>query len=481
MNVAEAAIAADASISVNGAKLELIDRGRGRPILFLHPHIGIAPSAPVLALLADGGRLVAPSHPGFGRSELPPALTTVDDLAYFYLDAMEELDLEQALVVGVSFGAWIAAAIAVKSTARMSRLVLANPVGIKVGDRESRDILDIFAMTEPEFLEKAFADTAAAQRDYRAMSEEELRIVARNAEVDGALRLVALHARPQAQAPPAPHPHSDAGAVGHRRQADRRELWPRLRRRDPGREVRGRRRRGPLSPSRTAEAVRRAGARLRRAQFPLLSPYRVPAMRVYQFTEQPYFPAWTDHAGSLRVNLPNAKQDPAVAADLLHRYYDEWRLADELGLDIMVNEHHATATCMSATAIVALSVLARETKRARLLVLGYPIGHRPDPLRAAEELATIDVISRGRLDMGFIKGVPYEFPVSNQNPVGTMDRFWEAHDFILKAMTSHDVPFNWESETLPLPARQSVAAALPGAASAGVEHHRQPHQCPHPW
>ena len=55
---------------------------------------------------------------------------------------------------------------------------------------------------------------------------------------------------------------------------------------------------------------------------------------------------------------------------------------------------------------------------------------------AAEELATIDVISRGRLDMGFIKGVPYEFPCSNQNPVGVMDRFWEAHDFILKAMTT---------------------------------------------
>ena len=101
---------------------------------------------------------------------------------------------------------------------------------------------------------------------------------------------------------------------------------------------------------------------------------------------------------------------------------------------------------MSSTVIVGLSVLARETKKARILVLGYPIGHRPDPLRCAEELATIDVISRGRLDMGFIKGVPYEFPASNQNPVGVMDRFWEAHDFILKAMTSHDEPFNWEGE-----------------------------------
>jgi alkanesulfonate monooxygenase SsuD/methylene tetrahydromethanopterin reductase-like flavin-dependent oxidoreductase (luciferase family) len=169
-------------------------------------------------------------------------------------------------------------------------------------------------------------------------------------------------------------------------------------------------------------------------------------MRVYHFTEQPYPNAWEKHEGSLRVNLPNRLLDPKIAADLFHRYYDEWMLCDELGFDVMLNEHHATATCMSSTCIVGLSVLARQTKRARLLVLGYPIGHRPDPLRCAEELATVDVISRGRLDMGFIKGVPYEFPVSNQNAVGVMDRFWDAHDFIIKAMTSHDAPFNWESE-----------------------------------
>lgn len=169
-------------------------------------------------------------------------------------------------------------------------------------------------------------------------------------------------------------------------------------------------------------------------------------MRVYHFTEQPYFPAWNDHGGSLRVNLPNRKCDPKVAADNYHRWYDEWALADELGLDIMVNEHHQTATCTSSACVITLSILARETKKARLLVLGYPIGHRPDPLRCVEELSTIDVISRGRLEMGFVKGVPYEIPVANTNPVFLMDRFWEAHDFILKAMTSHDEPFNWEGE-----------------------------------
>lgn len=169
-------------------------------------------------------------------------------------------------------------------------------------------------------------------------------------------------------------------------------------------------------------------------------------MQVYQFTEQPYYPAWNDHNGSLRVNLPNGKLDPKLAGDLYHRYYDEWMITDDLGLNIMVNEHHQTATCMASTVIVSLSILARQTRNARLLVLGYPIGHRADPLRCAEELSTIDVISRGRLDMGFIKGVPYEFPASNQNPVGVMDRFWEAHDFILKAMSTHDGPFNWEGE-----------------------------------
>jgi alkanesulfonate monooxygenase SsuD/methylene tetrahydromethanopterin reductase-like flavin-dependent oxidoreductase (luciferase family) len=169
-------------------------------------------------------------------------------------------------------------------------------------------------------------------------------------------------------------------------------------------------------------------------------------MKVFHFTEQAYAPAWNDHDGSLRVNLPNRKCDPRIAADNYHRWYDEWALADELGLEIMVNEHHQTATCTSSACVITLSILARETKRARLLVLGYPIGHRPDPLRCVEELSTIDVISRGRLEMGFVKGVPYEIPVANTNPVFLMDRFWEAHDFILKAMTTHDGPFNWEGE-----------------------------------
>jgi pimeloyl-ACP methyl ester carboxylesterase len=169
-------------VEIAGVRIELIERGTGRPLLFLHPGIGIDPAAPVLDRLAARMRVIAPSHPGFGRSAQPKEMNTVDDLAYFYLDMLEALDLRNAVLVGVSFGGWIAAEVAVKSTERIGRLVLADALGIKVGDRETRDIADIFAMTEPQFNERAYFDPATAKRDYPAMAEADLVAIARNRE-----------------------------------------------------------------------------------------------------------------------------------------------------------------------------------------------------------------------------------------------------------------------------------------------------------
>ncbi len=171
-------------------------------------------------------------------------------------------------------------------------------------------------------------------------------------------------------------------------------------------------------------------------------------MDVYHFSEQPYHAAW-EQAGevdSLRVTFPNEHCDPRVAADLVNERLDEWVLCDELGLNIMINEHHSSATCLSNSAMVPIAMLARQTKRARLLALGHPIANRPDPVRLAEEVAYIDVVSRGRVELGFVKGAPYEISPANANPVKISARFWDAHDLILKALTTHDGPFNWESE-----------------------------------
>ena len=168
--------------TIGGVRVEIDMRGNGPPLLFLHPETGFDFAAPALDALATSRRVIAPSHPAFGHSEAPRWLSTVDDLAYFSLDLLEELDLRHVAVVGISFGAWLAAAIAIKSTERLSHLVLAGALGIKVGDRETRDIPDIFAMTDAQYLEAAYADPAAAKRDYTAMADDDLKVIARNRE-----------------------------------------------------------------------------------------------------------------------------------------------------------------------------------------------------------------------------------------------------------------------------------------------------------
>ena len=168
-------------------------------------------------------------------------------------------------------------------------------------------------------------------------------------------------------------------------------------------------------------------------------------MQTWFFTEDayPYLPD-TDTYESIRVNLPNKHYDPAKGADLYNMYLDLWCAADDLGLEVMVNEHHQTATCVVPAAPLMLAILARQTRRARLLILGNPIANRSQPIRVAEEMAMIDVISRGRLECGFVRSVPYEAAPANVLPYRGAERLWEAHDMILKAWTTHDGPCNFE-------------------------------------
>ena len=116
------------------------------------------------------------------------------------------------------------------------------------------------------------------------------------------------------------------------------------------------------------------------------------------------------HVRVYSVNLPNKYYDPDKGADLYHMYLDLWCAADELGLEVMVNEHHQTATCVVPAAPILLGILARQTRRARLLILGNPIANRNQPLRVAEEMAMIDVISRGRLECGFVRRCRMKLP-----------------------------------------------------------------------
>jgi alkanesulfonate monooxygenase SsuD/methylene tetrahydromethanopterin reductase-like flavin-dependent oxidoreductase (luciferase family) len=168
-------------------------------------------------------------------------------------------------------------------------------------------------------------------------------------------------------------------------------------------------------------------------------------MECWHFSETayPYLPP-EESIDSVRVTLPNGVIDPGRARALWDRYLMEWQVADECGLNVMVNEHHSTATNMDPAAPIVAGVLSRLTRNARILLLGNPVANRKDPVRIAEEMAVVDLLSHGRLEVGFVRGVPYEVAAVNSKPVMTSERMWEAIELIQKAWTTHDGPFNWE-------------------------------------
>ncbi len=170
-------------------------------------------------------------------------------------------------------------------------------------------------------------------------------------------------------------------------------------------------------------------------------------MECWYFTEMPYpdLPPMSD-VTTHWVSLSNQHFDPKVGADLYNRYLDEYMVADDAGLHLMVNEHHQTATCINAAGPLSLAILARQTDKARILILGNPIANRSDPLRVAEEMAMVDCISRGRLSAGFVRGVAQEIFAANNNPTRTVEYLWEGIDIVQRAWTATDGPFSYEGQ-----------------------------------
>jgi alkanesulfonate monooxygenase SsuD/methylene tetrahydromethanopterin reductase-like flavin-dependent oxidoreductase (luciferase family) len=146
----------------------------------------------------------------------------------------------------------------------------------------------------------------------------------------------------------------------------------------------------------------------------------------------------------VRGSLPNRYCDPRVAADLFHEVLDEFLLCDDLGLNVLAIEHHAGINSLMGSNPMFTGILARQTRQARILSLGTLVSLRHDPVRIAEEYATADVMSRGRLEIGFVKSGGTEMASANANPIGNVERYWEAIDLITKALTTHDGPFSWE-------------------------------------
>ena len=170
-------------------------------------------------------------------------------------------------------------------------------------------------------------------------------------------------------------------------------------------------------------------------------------MHIMMFTERPYYDVPEDEIirNASYFGIANEHFNPEVGGRLFNSYFDEAVYAEQMGFDgVMLNEHHGTPFCMGAVMNIEAAVLARITERVKIVLLGNPLPVA-DPLRLAEELAMVDMISGGRLVPGWVRGAGSESIYNNANPAYNRELFNEAHDFIIKAWTEPG-PFRFEGK-----------------------------------
>ena len=166
-------------VAIRGTTIRLLRGGRADapPLVFLHGAGGHTGWMAFLDALSEDFAVYAPEHPGFGKSDDPLWLDEVGDLAYFYLDFLEALGLDRVHLVGTSLGGWIAAALAVRSQARLASRTLVGAVGILA---DGKPIDDIFRMSVAENLRRFYADPERAARRFGDMANIDMNLVAKN-------------------------------------------------------------------------------------------------------------------------------------------------------------------------------------------------------------------------------------------------------------------------------------------------------------
>ena len=169
-------------IALCGADLEMWEGGDGPPLLFLHGAGGFSAGHDYVGLLGRHRRVIAPSHPGFGKSALPDWLDSVDDIAHIYLELMaaprpcparsdrlldRRLDRRRARQQGAG---------------TVPPLVMVGPVGVKLARRDKLDVPDMFAIPPEQLDELLFHDPDRHRPDISKLSERQIAIMLRNRE-----------------------------------------------------------------------------------------------------------------------------------------------------------------------------------------------------------------------------------------------------------------------------------------------------------
>lgn len=146
-------------LELPGGRVHVFRAGTGEPLLFLHAAGGAGTWPEFHQRLAEHADVIAPDHPGFGKSDDFPEAEDISDLVYHYLDLLDALRLERVHVVGASFGGWIAAELAVAAPHRVRSLVLLSAAGLRL---PGHPVADIFLMSPDTLVATLFDNPPAA-------------------------------------------------------------------------------------------------------------------------------------------------------------------------------------------------------------------------------------------------------------------------------------------------------------------------------
>src|SRR5437867_4000400 len=391
---------ASRELSIRGTPIHMLQEGRGPALLFLHGAGGAGRWLPFQERLAKTFSVYFPSHPGHGGSPAAEWIEHISDLAFHYLDVLDELGLARPHLVGASLGGWIAAEIATMASHRLASLVLIDPVGIRV---DGWIYPFLFAMDIPEIVTTVFHNPMAALA--LAPPDQSIETLALQYRQGAALARVAWPLR---------------GDVG---EGDSRGAPARVRR---------------LGPCAAPRGARRGGGCGER----VLPPPGRRRVKFYYFHLMPYI---MDHdAPSSWVTLSNRHYDPGLGHTLYNQYLDQFEHAERLGWDgLCVNEHHQNCYGTMPSPNVVAAMLVRRTTKAKIAILGNGLPLRDNPLRVAEEIAMLDVVSGGRVISGFVRGISAEYFSTAVNPTHSRERFYEAAELILRSWTEEG-PFPFD-------------------------------------
>ena len=181
-------------------------------------------------------------------------------------------------------------------------------------------------------------------------------------------------------------------------------------------------------------------------------------MKISMFHLMPYrdLPAdFEQRYHSVWVDAPYAElADSKKVGQYYNWTLDELIHAAKCGIDgICVNEHHQNAYGFMPNPDLMGSVLARATNGmdTAIVQMGSTLPTSNPPIRVAEEYAMIDCISGGRLVAGMPLGTSQDVNLCyGISPVEQRERYYEAHDLIMKAWTAKEI-FAWNGKYFKLP------------------------------